>query len=228
MGKVSFNLPICGGRGQPNDTEDQRLKPYLHEDDDLPDYSKFPYSTFFPEDHKGKGKSEDPVLDKSSPQYRERVKKTLDALQDEYQETYEWYKDANCKVLSAREERDQLLWNLAVLDIRNVAGQFESSMDSIHEDVGKIQREVRDQNKPSKPTSEYSRLRCNRGIARRCLYRIEIALEAGLRELARLDGADSDAFRQLRGMWARRQSRHADDESLYSETWSATTYVIDD
>lgn len=228
MGKILFNLPIQGGLGLPDDTEDQRLKPHLHEDDDLPDYSKFPYSTFFPEDHKGKNKSEDPVLDKSSPQYRERVKETLDALQGEYQATYEWYKDATSKALAAREERDQLLWNLAVLDIRNVSGQFDTGMDSIHEDVGKIQREARDQNKANKPTSEYERLLSDRRRARSCLYRIEIALEAGMRELSRLDGVDSDRFRQLRGMWARRQSHHADEESVYSDFWSETIVVIDD
>ncbi|EEU47371.1 uncharacterized protein NECHADRAFT_77726 [Fusarium vanettenii 77-13-4] len=197
MGKVSFNLPINGGRGQPNETEEQRLKPHLLEDDDLPDYTKFPFSTFFPEDQKSKNKSEDPVLDKSSPQYRERVTKTLDALQDEYQKTYERYKDANSKVLAAREERDQLLWNMAVLNISNVAEQFDSDLDSIHEDVAKIQREVRDQNKPTNETA-YQKLLIGRDLARRCVYRTEIALEAGMRELARLDGVDSDRFRQLR------------------------------
>ncbi|RSL70304.1 hypothetical protein CEP54_001891 [Fusarium duplospermum] len=221
MGKVSLNLPIHGGRGQPNETEDQRLKPHLHEDE-LPDYDKFPYSTFFPENHKGKDKSKDPVLDKSSPEYRERVKKTLDALQGEYQKAYEQYKDTNSKVLATREERDQLLWNLAVLDIRNVAEHLES-MDSIHEDVGKIQREVRDQNKPDNHATEYHTLCSNRWRAKHCLYRIEIALEAGLREFARLDGVDSDAFRQLRSMWARRQSHLADEESQYSANWSEDT-----
>ncbi|KAL2689789.1 hypothetical protein Neosp_003850 [[Neocosmospora] mangrovei] len=227
MGKVSFNLPINGGRGQPNDTEDQRLKPHLHENDGLPDYTKFPFSTFFPEDHKGKNKSNDPVLDKSSPQYRKRVTETLDALQAEYQATYEWYKDAKSKVLAAREERDQLLWNLAVLNLRNVAGQIETGLNSIHEDVAKIQRDVRDQNKPNKPT-EIRRLWNDRESAKCCLYRIEIALEAGMRELARLDGVDSDRFRQVRGKWARDQSRHADEESQYSANWSATDHVIDD
>ncbi|RSL62452.1 hypothetical protein CEP51_013469 [Fusarium floridanum] len=221
MGKVSLNLPINGGRGQPNETDDQRLKPHLHEDE-LPDYDKFPYSTFFPEDHKGKDKSKDPVLDKSSPEYRERVKKTLDALQDEYQKAYEQYKDANSKILAAKEERDQLLWNLAVLDVRNVAEHLES-MDPIHEDVGKIQREMRDQNKPYGRFTEYYKLSSNLFVAKRCLYRIEIALGAGLREFARLDGVDSDAFRQLRSVWARRQSHLADDESHFSADWSNLT-----
>ncbi|KAI8722075.1 hypothetical protein NCS52_00350500 [Fusarium sp. LHS14.1] len=227
MGKVSFNLPINGGRGQPNDTEDQRLKHHLQENDGLPDYTKFPFSTFFPEDQKDKNNSNDAVLDKSSPKYRERVSKTLDALQDEYQKIYKRYKIANSKVLAAREERDELLWNMAVLNINNVADQFDSDLDSIHKDVAKIQREIRDQNKPTNTTA-YQKLITDRELARRCVYRTEIALEAGMRELARLDGVDSDRFRQLRGKWARRQSGHADDESIYSELWSASFVTIED
>ncbi|KAJ4314222.1 hypothetical protein N0V84_009007 [Fusarium piperis] len=219
MGKVTFTLPIRGGRGQPNETEDQRLKPHLHEGD-LPDYSEFPYSTFFPED---RGKSKDPLLDKSSPEYRKRVKETLDALQDEYQRAYKWYKECNQIVLAAKEERDQLFWNMAVLDLRNVA-RYMRSENPVHKSVGKMQSEIRDRIVDS-PEYRLKLLACQ--THRFNLFKIEMALEVGLRELARLDGADSDAFRQLRNMWARRQSRNADDVSQPSTCWSHNN-VVDD
>ncbi|KAM0439812.1 hypothetical protein ACHAPT_000909 [Fusarium lateritium] len=213
MVKLTFNLPICGGCGQSDEAEDQCLKPNLCEDQVPDHYDKFPYSTFFPEE--GEAHS-DPLLNKSSPEYRQRVQETLNALQDEYQKAYEKYKECNRRILAEKEKLDQLLWNLAVLDISNVCKDFDS-MDSVHDEVKELQHKERDE---AWERAADDTLHQQRRDAKMLLYRIEIALETGLRELTRLDnGVESDAFRQLRNAWARRRSGWVDDEREVSSAW---------
>lgn len=223
MGKVSFNLPIRGGRGQPNELQNQRLSPHMYENA-LPDYTRFPYSTFFPKNREDgeDDKPEDPLLDKSSPEYRVRAEETLDILQREYQWAYDWYKDVNRSLLLAREGRAQLLWNMAVLDLHSVSRRIQSK-NPVHGDVVAVQREIRHHR-----TLEYNMKRERLESARRGLLRIEAALEAGLRELARLDGVDSEAFHKLRSVWARRQSRECDDKSQPSSCLSYLSNIIAD
>ncbi|CVK91605.1 hypothetical protein FPRO06_08588 [Fusarium proliferatum] len=155
--------------------------------DSISRYEEFPYAHFY-----DMNKTRDPAgLKKTSPEYHERVRKALKALEEKYLEAYQVYQTWKDELILQIEDFDQHSWNNFILDPRN---RMEFG-DGILEDLETF---LPFSNMCYPFPSCKSQERFSKTLFKRRMQLAEIKglVETGRRELARLEG--SDAFIQLR------------------------------
>jgi len=145
-------------------------------------YQDFPYTDFY-----FLRSDNDPIsLKKTSPEYHERVRKALKALEGKYLEVYQFYQIWKDRFILESEDYYQHSWNNFILDPRD---HMEFG-DGILEDL-KTFPACSSKRYPSPEGFSKSLFKLRMKLAN-----IKGLIEAGHRELARLEG--SDAFIQLR------------------------------
>ncbi|KAM5346596.1 hypothetical protein ACJ41O_009601 [Fusarium nematophilum] len=203
MGKVSA-LPIIGGPAKPLDTQEE----HRHITDDLPNYEGFPYSRLT-EAETASNEDEPALVDKNSPQYRERLREILNGLQDAYQVVNAKYDAQKRGCLETRERLEQLEWNICYLNPKSSATHVDS-VEPIHHRAMVENSEAR-----TRTIYELEKQQVLRYKLKEDLYEIEWRINTGLREMARLD--NSESFLQLRNAWVSRQAMDAGDGSVTTD-----------
>ncbi|KAF5652206.1 hypothetical protein F25303_3478 [Fusarium sp. NRRL 25303] len=138
-------------------------------------YQKFPYAHFYT----FKSDIDSVSLKKTGPEYQERVRKALKALEEKYLEVYRDYQTWKDELILEIEDHYQHSWNNFILDPRD---RMEFG-DGVLEDL-KTFLAYSSERYPFPNTDRIE------------LAEIKGLIETGRRELARLEG--SDAFIQLR------------------------------
>ncbi|KAJ4259803.1 hypothetical protein NW762_007735 [Fusarium torreyae] len=165
---------------------------------DISRYQKYPFARFNVDE------SQPDTIDKTSPEYHERLIKVLDALEESYHKAYGEYLVLKTEFIAKSEEEDQKKWNAFILN----PGQAHSEFKNLKIDC--FDRTYYHDHVREVPFPEMME------ASRRELYMIEKHLATGRRELAWLD--KSDDFVYMRNEWVRKFGAEIDDDSV--GTWS--------
>ncbi|PNP82420.1 hypothetical protein FNYG_04129 [Fusarium nygamai] len=150
-------------------------------------YQEFPYAHFY----RFKNTRDPDGLKKTSPEYHERVRKALKALEEKYLEVYQGYQTWKDDLILEMEKDDQHSWNNFILDPRD---RMEFG-DGILEDLETFPAHSNE----FYPFPSYkSQDTFSKKLFKKRMQLAEIKglIETGRRELARLE--DSDPLVQLR------------------------------
>ncbi|KAF5621868.1 hypothetical protein F52700_10741 [Fusarium sp. NRRL 52700] len=149
-------------------------------------YQEFPYAHFYSGAFKRMGGP-----DKASPEYHERVRKALKALEGKYLEVYQDYQTWKNEVILMIERDDQHSWNHFILDPHGRIEFGEGILENIEAFVP-----FSNDFYPFPSYKSHDTLNNKLFNDRMRLAEIKGLIETGRRELARLEGSDS--FVQLR------------------------------
>ncbi|KAJ4140301.1 hypothetical protein NW768_001658 [Fusarium equiseti] len=212
MGKFGIDLNLTGLATEANlNNQEADKKP-----SSIDRYRKYPFSRF------NMDETQPDVLDKNSPQYRERVIHLLDALDKTYQKKYTEYLAQRAKYIEMVEADEERIWN------RYILNPFDKTLmvsDLKLHDFKAIEfgdRFMKTNNR------EFLYLR----DLQLELFYIGRLVRIGRLEKARLEG--SDTFIQLRNEWADMLGDYIDDDSVCSDEespsicWSSDGSVIED
>ncbi|KAF4964801.1 hypothetical protein FSARC_7313 [Fusarium sarcochroum] len=151
---------------------------------DISRYQKYPFARFNIDE------SQPDVIDKASPEYRQRIIKVLDALEESHHKAYSEYLVLKAEFIAKVEEEGQKKWNAFILNPAQGHSEFKNlKLDGF--DRISYHDHIRDETIPVEMTES----RCE-------LYLIEKYMIAGRRELARLD--KSDDFIYMRNEWVKK------------------------
>ncbi|KAF4447013.1 hypothetical protein F53441_9411 [Fusarium austroafricanum] len=162
-------------------------------------YQQYPYSRFDPDENKPD------VFDKTSPEYRERATKVLNALEGSWIETYKDYQTRRADFVFKLESEDQKRWNRFILNPE----QADSSINGVKIE-GFERVDFQDNSARISIPSEFDPIERLQNE----LHAIEKLIETGRRELARLEG--SDLFIHLRNEYAKKHQDVIDNYSVYT------------
>ena len=179
-------------------------------------YQKYPFSRF------NMDETQPDVLDKNSPQYRERVIKLLDALDETYQKKYSEYLTQRSKYIAMVEADEERIWNRYILNPFDKTSMVSDLKLHDFKAIDFEGRFIKTNNR------EFSYLR----DLQLELFYIGRLVRIGRLERARLE--ESDTFIQLRNEWADMLGDYVDDDSVCSDEegpsicWSSDGSVIED
>ncbi|RBR16204.1 uncharacterized protein FIESC28_07036 [Fusarium coffeatum] len=215
MGKFGIDLSLTGLA-----TEASKLNLNNPEAEKKPSstdrYQKYPFSRF------NMDETQPDVLDKNSPQYRERVIKLLDALDETYQKKYTEYLTQRARYIAMVEADEERIWN------RYILNPFDKTLmvsDLKLHDFKAIDFEDRFIKINNREFFYLRDLQLE-------LFYIGRLVRTGRLERARLE--ESDTFIQLRNEWADMLGDYIDDDSVCSDEegpsicWSSDGSVIED
>ncbi|KAF5240925.1 hypothetical protein FANTH_9354 [Fusarium anthophilum] len=149
-------------------------------------YQEFPYAHFYDDPFRRRD-----CPDKTSPEYHERVRKALKALEGKYLEVYQDYQTWKNEVILMIERGDQHSWNNFILDPHDRMEFGEGILDNIEAFVPFSNKFY-----PFPSYKSHDTLNNKLFKKRMRLAEIKGLIETGRRELARLE--DSGSFIQLR------------------------------
>ncbi|KAH7265379.1 uncharacterized protein BKA55DRAFT_558865 [Fusarium redolens] len=150
-------------------------------------YQKYPYAHFY----SFRTLPDPREMNKSSPEYHERIRKAIKALEEEYLEVYQEYQAFKNILILMVETDDQHSWNEFILDPREYMQFGEGKL----EDLETFPAHCNGVH-PSPSYQSQDLFSSKLFKKRRQLAEIKGLIETGRRELARLEGSDS--FIQLR------------------------------
>ncbi|RGP70683.1 hypothetical protein FLONG3_7362 [Fusarium longipes] len=172
-------------------------------------YQEYPFARF------NHVKGQPDAIDKSSPEYRQRLDKVIKSLEDSYEKTYIEYQARRADFIAELEANDQRMWNRYILNPANENSPIEDAKLSGFDPI--------DFKDTFKKVSDHSELQ----DLQRDVYYIGRLLRIGRMEKARLEG--SDQFVYLRNEWADMIGHEIDSVSVYSDLddgsqrWSRST-----
>ena len=215
MGKFGIDLNLTGLADEASklnlDNQEAEKKP-----SSIDRYQKYPFSRF------NMDETQPDVLDKNSPQYRERVIKLLGALDETYQKKYTEYVTQRAKYIAMVEADEERIWN------RYILNPFDKTLmvsDLKLHDFKAIDFEDRFIKTNNREFLYLRDLQLE-------LFYIGRLVRIGRLERARLE--ESDSFIQLRNEWADMLGDYIDDDSVCSDEegpsicWSSDGSVIED
>ena len=215
MGKFGIDLNLTGLATEASklnlDNQEAEKKP-----SSIDRYQKYPFSRF------NMDETQPDVLDKNSPQYRERVIKLLDALDETYQKKYTEYLTHRAKYIAMMEADEERIWNRYILNPFNKTLMVSDLKLHDFKAIDFEDRFIKTNNR------EFFHLR----DLQLELFYIGRLVRIGRLERARLE--ESDTFIQLRNEWADMLGDYIDDDSVCSDEegpsicWSSDGSVIED
>ncbi|KAF5664885.1 hypothetical protein FHETE_6898 [Fusarium heterosporum] len=194
MGKLT-DLSIFASKLNLNNTETNPNDP-----GDISRYQAHPFARFNPDEN------QPDVMDKNSREYRERIAKIIDVLEQNIRIVCIHYKDLKTRYIAAQELWEQQDWNVFVLDPARKRENLE------HLNMSGFDRiEFHDHSMKGNDLTAWDACFCELKTELRVM---ESLLAAGRREQARLEGSDS--FIQMRNEWAKNQNAYVDKQSVSS------------
>ncbi|KAF9775636.1 hypothetical protein IL306_006235 [Fusarium sp. DS 682] len=194
-GKIGFSMPDLIGQADKLSIDDLNTS---KEASNISRYQQYPYARFNPD------KTQVDALDKTSPEYHERIRKVINVLEEFYLEVHEEYQNRKNDIILEIEHEDQLRWNRFILNPTKYMPLDRTKLQGLER--------FDDVEKPVFRNPSF----LSRGIydQQRDLAILKELIETGQRELARLEGSDS--FIHLRNEFVNKHEEAADNCDVYS------------